>query len=80
VYKPKNGSRSSFASAIFFKVKPLATIEDFTLWISCGGVENRQSRRSRTMAVRRAEVLQGLNKLRKKGLLGGAITIERSRG
>jgi hypothetical protein len=42
----KNGSRSSLELAIFFKVKPLAVIDDFTIWARCGAVENRRSRRS----------------------------------
>jgi hypothetical protein len=38
---PKNGSRSSLELAIFFKVKLLAAIDDFTIWVRCGAVENR---------------------------------------
>jgi hypothetical protein len=38
---PKNGSRSSLELVIFFKVKLLAAIDDFTIWVRCGAVENR---------------------------------------
>ena len=38
---PKNGSRSSLELVIFFKVKLLAAIDDFTIWARCGTVENR---------------------------------------
>jgi hypothetical protein len=38
----KKGRRSSLELAIFFKVKPLAVINDFTIWVSCGAVENRE--------------------------------------
>jgi hypothetical protein len=40
-YNPKNGSRSSLELVIFFKVKLLAAIDDFTIWVRCGAVENR---------------------------------------
>jgi hypothetical protein len=38
---PKNGSRSSLELAIFFKTQPLASIDDFTIWVRCGVVQNR---------------------------------------
>ena len=41
MYEPKNGSRSSLELVIFFKVKLLAAIDDFTIWARCGAVENR---------------------------------------
>jgi hypothetical protein len=66
---PKNGSRSSLDLTIFFKVKSLAVINDLTIMVSCGAVENRGSRRNRTMVFCQAEVLQGLNRLRKNSLV-----------
>ena len=40
-FYPKNSSRSSLELIIFFKVKLLAAIDDFTIWARCGVVENR---------------------------------------
>src|ERR1035438_10132133 len=37
--QPKNGSRSSLESAIFFTAQPLAAIDDFTIRVRCGAVQ-----------------------------------------
>jgi hypothetical protein len=65
LFNPKNGSRSNLELTIFFKVIPLAVIDDLTILVSCGAVENRESKRSLTMVFCQADVLQGLKRLRK---------------